>query len=102
MSYITWQDQQDTVEIYYEVIGQGEPVVFHHGNGNASRNWHDLGYVDALKNDIQMILIDVRGYGKSSKFHDPASYGLKSRVTDTIKVLDALNINGTTLSGSTF
>ena len=100
--HITWQDQQDTVEIYYETIGTGEPVVFHHGNDNASRNWHDLGYVDALKNNIQMILIDCRGYGKSSKFHGPSSYSLKSRATDTIKVLDALNIQKAHMLGGSF
>jgi pimeloyl-ACP methyl ester carboxylesterase len=102
MPYITWQDNQDTVNIYYEVIGRGEPVVFHHGNGNSSQNWHDLGYVDALKNGLQLIMIDSRGYGKSSKPHDPESYSLKSRVTDTIKVLDALNIQKAHMLGGSF
>jgi pimeloyl-ACP methyl ester carboxylesterase len=61
-----------------------------------------LGYVDALKNDIQLIMIDSRGYGKSSKLHDPASYSLKSRATDTVKVLDHLGIKKAHMLGGSF
>jgi pimeloyl-ACP methyl ester carboxylesterase len=102
MPYTTWQDHNQTVEIYYEVVGQGEPVVFHHGNGNSLRDWYTLGYVDSLKDHIQMIMIDARGYGKSSKFHDPAFYSLKSRATDTIKVLDALGIQKAHILGGSY
>jgi pimeloyl-ACP methyl ester carboxylesterase len=93
MSDVTRKDKQQEVNIHYEVIGQGEPIVFHHGNGNCIKDWHTLGYVNNLSKDFQLILIDSRGYGKSSKFHDPADYNLQSRAQDTISVLDELKIN---------
>ncbi len=83
---------EPTIHIYYEVIGNGEPIVMHHGNGNCVQDWYSLEYVDALKNDFQLILIDSRGYGKSSKPHVNEAYTLKSKANDTIAVLDQLNI----------
>ncbi|PIQ44189.1 MAG: hypothetical protein COV52_03210 [Gammaproteobacteria bacterium CG11_big_fil_rev_8_21_14_0_20_46_22] len=88
---VTRKDAQTGFEIsiHYEVVGQGkEVVVFHHGNGNSIEDWYTLGFVDALKNDFTLVLIDSRGYGKSSKPHDPKEYSLKSRADDTIAVLD--------------
>ncbi len=92
MPYITRKDKQLNINIHYEVVGKGEPIVFHHGNGNCIKDWHTLGYVDELCEDFQLVLIDSRGYGKSSKPHDPDAYTLQSRATDTISVLDELGI----------
>lgn len=93
MPYHTRIDNLQEINIYYEVIGEGEPIVFHHGNGNCVQDWHTLGFVDILSKDFKLILIDSRGYGKSSKSHDPESYSLESRATDTISVLDKLGID---------
>ena len=32
------------------------------------------GYVDALKANYQLIMVDARGHGKSDKPYDPAAY----------------------------
>ncbi len=91
MSVITRKDEQTGTEISinYEIIGDGrETIVFHHGNGNCSKDWHTLGFVNELKNDFRLVLIDSRGYGNSSKPHDPQEYNLNSRANDTIAVLD--------------
>lgn len=37
------------VNIYYETIGEGKPLVFHHVSGGSSQDWHDLGYVVQLQ-----------------------------------------------------
>lgn len=91
MSKVSYYDEQINreVTINYEVIGnKEETVVFHHGNGNCIKDWHSLGYVDALQNDFRLVLIDSRGYGESSKFYNPSDYNLKSRASDTIEVLN--------------
>lgn len=76
------------IEINYEVEGKGdEVIVLHHGNGNAVEDWRTLGFVDALKEKYKLILIDSRGYGKSSKPYDSSEYNLRSRADDTIAVL---------------
>jgi pimeloyl-ACP methyl ester carboxylesterase len=55
-------------------------------------DWIELGYVEALKADHQIILLDSRGHGDSDKPHDPASYDLALRASDVVAVLDALGI----------
>lgn len=95
MSVVNRIDKKTSTEImiHYEVVGNGkDDIVFHHGNGNCIQDWHTLGFVDALKDDFKLILIDSRGYGKSSKPHDPQEYSLQSRADDTIAVLDQENI----------
>jgi pimeloyl-ACP methyl ester carboxylesterase len=62
-------------------------------------SWHEEGYVDALKRDYKLVLIDLRGHGGSDKPHDPEAYKLKLLVADVIAVMDALNISKTHLLG---
>jgi len=81
------------VNIRYEVEGKGRPIVFHHGFGNCLEDYYELGYVDALKDEYQLILMDCRGFGQSDKPHDSRSYTFDIRTSDTIAVMDALGID---------
>lgn len=83
------------VKIYYEVEGEGPPIVFGHGAmGNISM-WSDYGYVDMLKDQYKLILVDARGHGKSDKFYTHADYDVKFRADDVVAVLDDLGIEQT-------
>ncbi len=84
------QANNDGLSIHYEVEGEGPPLVMHHGSFGSLDDWRDFGYSDALKDRHQLILMDSRGHGKSGKPHDPAMYGLASRASDVIAVLDDL------------
>lgn len=80
------------VKIYYEVAGEGPPLVFVHGAmGNISM-WTGYGYVDRLMDQYKLILIDARGHGKSEKVYDPVAYDGKPMVDDVIAVLDQAGI----------
>lgn len=81
------------VRIHYETVGNGRPVVLHHGTSGSSSDWDDLGYVEALENDYQLILIDARGHGSSDKPHEPGSYDLSLRTSDVVSVLDELDLS---------
>ena len=50
-------------------------------------------YVDALKDNFQIIIIDSRGHGASQKPHDPSAYRLELMSTDPVAVLDILGIS---------
>jgi len=63
-----------------------------HGFSESFEDWYEYGYVDALKNNFRLILVDARGHGGSDKPHDPAAYALEYRVSDVVVVLDALRI----------
>lgn len=51
-------------QIYFEVAGDGEPVVFLHGFGLDLRMWEPQ--FRALRNDFRLIRYDLRGFGRSS------------------------------------
>jgi pimeloyl-ACP methyl ester carboxylesterase len=78
----------DGVRIYYEREGHGFPIVFHHGFSLTRDTWRGLGYVSALKDDYELILIDARGHGQSDKPHHPDDYAFDKRVADVTAVLD--------------
>jgi len=80
------------VRIHYETIGNGPALVLHHGTFGSGATWTDLGYVDTLKADHQVILPDSRGHGQSDKPHDPTAYDLARRTSDVLAVLDDLGI----------
>lgn len=80
------------LSIYYEVEGEGPPLVLLHGSFGSLDDWRDFGYVNALKDRHQLILMDSRGHGKSGKPHEAAAYNIASRASDVIAVLDELNV----------
>lgn len=83
----------DGTNIHYELIGEGPPLVLQHGLLSDLNTWKSRGYVDALQNSFQLILIDSRGHGESDKPDEPEAYELRTRVTDLATVLNALEID---------
>ena len=80
------------VRIHYQMEGQGPPLVLQHGFGDSLESWYELGYVQALKQDYRLVLLDARGHGASDKPHSPEAYALQRRVSDVVAVLDDLRI----------
>jgi len=80
------------IRIHYQTEGEGPSLVLHHWSLTTLQGWYDYGYVSALRDDYQLILLDARGHGASDKPHEPEAYELKNRVDDIVAVLDALSI----------
>jgi len=82
-------------KIYYEVIGEGEPLVLLHGGlgpgGHYKRN------IPEFQKHFQLITIHTRGHGKSSDNDQPFSYA--SFADDVNNVLEHLEINSTNVIG---
>ncbi len=78
--------------IHYEVEGKGPPLILLHGLLEDLGWWRESGWVDALRNDYLLVLIDARGHGASDKPHDPDAYALELLVGDVVAVLDDLKI----------
>lgn len=72
-------------QIYYEVSGSGEPLVFVHGFTLDHRMWRPQ--VDALAQSHQVITYDARGFGKSSPPKGPYNHA-----ADLYALLKHLNI----------
>lgn len=79
--------RNDGIDIYYEVHGAGPPLVLLHGFTAQSGQWKAYGYVDQLQRSHQVILIDLRGHGRSAKPHEPSAYRLQLRLADIAAVL---------------
>ncbi len=91
MPYATNPD--DGVKIYYEVEGNGPAIVLYAGFMNALRNWRDLGYVEGLRDDYTLVMIDPRGHGRSDAPDDPKQYVITRMASDVPCVLDDLDID---------
>jgi len=81
------------VRIHYEVEGDGTPLVLLHGLSDICEIWHISGWVESLKKEYRLILIDVRGHGDSDKPHDSEAYAMRLLVNDAVAVLDDLKIS---------
>ena len=81
------------IHIYYEVEGSGPPLLLAHGLGCSLQDWRDTGWVEALGDRFQLILVDARGHGRSDKRYDPEAYRPVHQAMDHIAVLDDLNID---------
>jgi pimeloyl-ACP methyl ester carboxylesterase len=79
------------VGIEYEVTGTGRPVILLHGFPDSGRVWrHQVPALVAA--GFQVIVPDLRGYGKSDKPSEVASYAMPLLLADVIGVLDDLGV----------
>ena len=81
------------VRIHYHVEGEGTPLVLQHGLTSSIMRWYSFGFVDALKNDHRLLIIDARGHGDSDKLYETEAYDQKAMASDVVAVLDAENID---------
>lgn len=90
---------RDTVELNYQQTGSGTPATFVHGLGTNLAFWY-LGPGRYLSDDLNMLLYDLRGHGRSSM---PGSgYTLDAMVGDLHALHQKLGINTTHLVGHSY
>lgn len=74
------------VEIYYEVHGQGTPLLLTHGYSSTSAMWQ--GQKEILSKQYKLITWDMRGHGRSDYPDDPSAYSEPHTVADMAAILD--------------
>ena len=82
----------EKVKVYYEVEGEGPPLILAHGVTGNTTYWRGYGYVDQLIEQFTVIAFDARGHGKSDKPHEAAAYDQRLMVADVLAIMDALDI----------
>ncbi|MGA9873878.1 MAG: alpha/beta hydrolase [Rhodococcus sp. (in: high G+C Gram-positive bacteria)] len=92
----------DGVRIAYQVVGSGPPLLLVHGSLLTHTIWRTFGYLKALRSSRQLVLVDMRGHGRSDKPHDVASYAMGTMVEDLIAVLDAVGVERADYWGYSF
>lgn len=79
--------------IHYQVEGEGPPLVLQHGFTDSLQTWYELGYVNALKPDYRLVLVNARCHGASDKPHEPEACKVEYNVANVVSVLSDLDIS---------
>ena len=87
--------RSDDAEIFYEVRGDGPPVVLLHPFPCDHEFWHPVAA--ALESRYRLILPDLRGHGDSEIGEGPAL--MRKHAGDVARVLDAAGIGKAALIG---
>lgn len=75
------------VELYYEIVGAGEPLVLIHGLGSSTQDWE--WQVPTFSERYKVITADMRGHGQSDK--PPGPYSVPQFAADTAGLLRHLD-----------
>ncbi len=76
----------NNISLYYEIQGEGSPLVFLHGLGSSIKDWENQ--INYFAKKYQVITPDLRGHGKSDKPKEHYSVPLFSAdITQFIKTV---------------
>ena len=83
------------IKVWYATFGRGEPVLLLHGGLANANYWGHQ--VRALQRHYQVIVMDSRGHGRSSRNQEPYGYDLMA--SDVVGLLDHLKIRKAAIVG---
>ena len=75
---------------FYEVIGDGEPLLLLHGFTGSGQNW--AAHLPAFASQFQVMIVDIWGHGRSSSPSNPAAYKMENTASDLLCLLDELAV----------
>ncbi len=83
-------------KIYYEEYGQGEPLIFLHGNNGSIEDFYQQ--IPFFAKQYRVIAIDTRGQGKSTDLTN-TPYTYEQFSNDLLQVIQKLNLKKVNLIG---
>ena len=85
----------EDLDIYYEIIGQGEPLVMIRGLGSNVDHWYEQ--VPTLSKEFQLLVFDNRGIARSS---DPGgAFSTRDMAEDTAALMESAGIKSAHVLG---
>jgi pimeloyl-ACP methyl ester carboxylesterase len=87
--------QTNNVTLAFERFGNGTPLMLIHGFPLDHTSWNETAFL--LKNDFDLILPDLRGFGQSTTVETP--YTMSDMADDLAGLLDYLKIEKIALAG---
>jgi pimeloyl-ACP methyl ester carboxylesterase len=85
------------LNIYYEITGSGEPMIFCHEYAGGYRSW--APQVDEFSGDYQCITFNYRGFPPSDVPEDPDLYSQGATIDDLCGLMDYLDIQSAHIVG---
>jgi 3-oxoadipate enol-lactonase len=83
------------IDIYYEITGEGEPLLFIHGVGSSMQSWQMQ--VPVFSAYYRVITFDLRGHGRSDKPLEP--YNISMFAADTAELMKSLGLSSAHVVG---
>jgi len=74
--------QKDNLKLYYEDVGEGEPIIANHGLMEDVTYWSETGVTAELAKKYRMISMDMRGHGRTIVKGEPFGYDADTMATD--------------------
>jgi pimeloyl-ACP methyl ester carboxylesterase len=91
----------DGCSIRYRRWGAGPTVTLLHGfTSSIEQNWADRSWIELLVTaGHQVIALDLRGHGRSTKLYRPEDYDTRMLASDVVHVFDELDVRSSHLVG---
>ncbi len=90
----------DGAKLYYEIRGEGEPIVFVYGIACLLNHWHhQLHY---FSQDMKVYAYDLRGHHRSTAGTDAAKLSVRGMAEDLVELLEHWNLPQAHLVGHSF
>jgi len=89
------QERVGDVALHYAIYGKGKPVILLHPGLGHGDYW--ANQVGPLSQDYQVIVVDLRGHGRSTASKQPLSYGLMAE--DLTRFIQQMHLNKPALVG---
>lgn len=86
------------MQMYYETVGVGPPLLLLHYFGGCTRSWGRYEVDDDLAHSHRLIIADMRGHGRSTNPSDDFTHRQSAR--DVLALLDSLDIGRVKAIGS--
>ena len=88
------------IDVYYEVHGDGYPLVLSHGLLGTTQMW--AGQVEPFSGDHRFITWDLRGHGQTESPTDPSQHSVEIMVDDLYQLLGHLGVEKAVVGGLAF
>lgn len=83
------------IKVYYEIYGEGEPLLILHGNGGSIESF--MYQIPELSKHFKVIAIDSRAQGRTSDSDQEITYALMA--SDMSELIDKLNLEKVNVFG---
>ena len=88
--------QVNDIEMYYEIHGEGEPLLLMHSVTGSMAQFENV--IPILAEEYQVIAVDFRGHGRTTDAGQPLSYELMA--SDMVALLDQLEMDAVHIVGN--
>jgi pimeloyl-ACP methyl ester carboxylesterase len=88
---VAWLERGN-LKIYYEDVGEGEPIITSHGLMEDCTYWRETGVTAKLAERYRVISMDMRGHGRSVVDGKPYGFDIGTMANDFSVLADELGL----------